>query len=117
MLLAKVLAKNYWRKEFNWKPTENGFEGKVIAKSNAALVIGDKVFDIEGKYPYVYDLAEEWYKSTRLPFVFAAWTANKECRLIHPNEIKKIIDNGMNTLNTHNFLFIEKGEKSKLINV
>ncbi|RYY29846.1 MAG: radical SAM protein, partial [Sphingobacteriaceae bacterium] len=31
----------------------------------------------KNQYKYVYDLAEIWQKMTGLPFVFAAWIANK----------------------------------------
>jgi chorismate dehydratase len=33
--------------------------------------------DIYYQYPYRYDLAEAWMAHTGLPFVFAAWVANR----------------------------------------
>jgi FkbM family methyltransferase len=47
---------------------------------------------------------------------YEAWTADKECRAIHPDEIERVVESGMDTLHTHNFLFIEEGKKSELFN-
>ncbi len=77
VLLAKVLSKFYWGKEFNWKNTCNDFQNKSIKGNTAGVVIGDRVFDIENKYKYSYDLSGEWYKFTGLPFVFAVWASTK----------------------------------------
>lgn len=75
--LAKVLAKFYWQKEFNWENTCSNFENKSIKGTTAGVVIGDRVFAMENKFCYKYDLSEEWFNFTRLPFVFAVWAANK----------------------------------------
>lgn len=73
--LAKVLLKHYWKT----KPlfVEDG-------KADAFVEIGDRTFGKKGSYPFVYDLAGEWKSFTGLPFVFAAWTANKP---LHPEFI------------------------------
>jgi len=76
VLLAKVLAKFYWKKSFNWENTCNDFQNVSIQGKTAGIVIGDRVFDIENKFRYIYDLSEEWYNFTRLPFVFAVWATN-----------------------------------------
>ncbi len=78
VLLAKILAKFYWKKEFNWENTDDGFQNNSIKGATAGVVIGDRVFDIEKKYKYSYDLSEEWYKFTGLPFVFAVWASTKK---------------------------------------
>jgi cyclic dehypoxanthinyl futalosine synthase len=44
-----------------------------VGGTRAALVIGDPALAVEGKYPHVLDLADEWRAWTGLPFVFAAW--------------------------------------------
>ena len=77
VLLAKVLAEFYWKKEFSWENTCNDFQNKSIKGNTAGVVIGDRVFDIEKKYKYSYDLSEEWFKFTGLPFVFAVWASTK----------------------------------------
>lgn len=78
VLLSKVLAKFYWKKEFNWENTCNDFQNKSIKGKTAGVVIGDRVFDIEKRYKYIYDLSEEWFKFTGLPFVFAVWVSTAE---------------------------------------
>ncbi len=75
--LAQVLAIKYWGINPEWFMGQDGFEKQVINGTTGAVVIGDKTFDVENKYPYQYDLAAEWHKFTGLPFVFAVWVANK----------------------------------------
>lgn len=75
--LAQVLLKNYWKKEVNFIPADSNFETKING-TTAAVVIGDRAFIQRKKCKYVYDLAEAWIDFTGLPFVFAAWVANKE---------------------------------------
>lgn len=78
VLLTKVLAKFYWKKNFKWENTCNDFQHVSIHGSTAGIVIGDRVFEIENNFRYIYDLSEEWYNFTKLPFVFAVWAANKK---------------------------------------
>ncbi|MCE5346660.1 MAG: menaquinone biosynthesis protein [Bacteroidales bacterium] len=75
--LAKILAKNAWKKEFIWKETSEDFDFINIADDEAIVLIGDRCFEYENRYRYGTDLAEEWYKYTGLPFAFACWTSNK----------------------------------------
>lgn len=77
VLLAKVLAKFYWKKNFMWKNTCNDFQNISIKGNTAGVVIGDRVFDIENRFKYNYDLSEEWFNFTGLPFVFAVWAATQ----------------------------------------
>jgi len=46
-----------------------------LAKNEAVLMIGDKVFAHENKFAYTCDLGSAWKKYTGLPFVFALWVA------------------------------------------
>lgn len=48
---------------------------------------------------------------------YEAWTADKQCRIIHPDEIEQIVRSGINTLYIHNFLFIEKGKKHEFFDM
>ena len=75
--LVRVLSKNFWKIDPQWIKAEADYENK-ISGTTAAVIIGDRTFGLEGKYEYVYDLAEEWQKFTQLPFVFACWVANKK---------------------------------------
>lgn len=77
VMLAKVLCKNYWNIMPAFVSAEAGFENKIKGK-DAAVVIGDRCFALNGTFPYEYDLAFEWKKYTKLPFVFAAWVSNKK---------------------------------------
>lgn len=75
--LVQVLAQNYWNINPDFINAQAGFENMIEADT-AAVLIGDRTFNIQGKYEYVYDLALEWKNFTGLPFVFAAWVANKK---------------------------------------
>ena len=75
--LAKVLLKNFWKADDLMIIEGAGDYGKSKDPYTAFVQIGDRTFGKKGQYPYVYDLAEEWQKFTGLPFVFAAWIANK----------------------------------------
>lgn len=75
--LTKVLAKNYWKREFKWVNTSKGFDFLNIGSDEAVILIGDQCFEYENNYRYKIDLAGEWVKFSGLPFVFACWTANK----------------------------------------
>ncbi len=76
--LARILAKNAWKREFTWKNTYTGFDFLHIPENEAVVLIGDKCFKYENCFSLRMDLAEEWYKLTHLPFAFACWTANKK---------------------------------------
>jgi chorismate dehydratase len=88
--LVKVLAKKHWNISPAWMNAEIGFEDKI--KDNVAgVVIGDRAFSLKSKYKYVFDLSEEWFKMTALPFVFATWVANKPI----DNEFIKTFNNAL----------------------
>ncbi len=74
--LAKVLLKNYWKVEPQLITGAVDYEQSADPKT-AFVQIGDRTFGKKEKYQFVYDLSEEWQKFTGLPFVFAAWIANK----------------------------------------
>ncbi len=74
--LVQVLAKHYWKINPLFEAGDLDYETK-ITNTTAAVIIGDRTFELVGKYKYEYDLAEEWNKFTHLPFVFACWVANK----------------------------------------
>lgn len=75
--LVKVLAKFYWQIKPVFTDAKEGFE-KLIEGNTAAVIIGDRCFEMNGKFGYEYDLSAEWKKFTGMPFVFAAWISNKE---------------------------------------
>jgi chorismate dehydratase len=69
--LAKVLLKFYFKKEVE-------FVNDQAAGADAIILIGDRTFGRKDEFGYAYDMGEEWMKFTGLPFVYAAWVANKE---------------------------------------
>lgn len=75
--LIRILAARHWKVQWEFLPASEGFESRDIEGEKAGVCIGDKVFDIENRYSYRYDLAEEWIRMTGLPFVFAAWATRK----------------------------------------
>jgi len=76
-MLTRLLAKEFWKISPEWLSTTKEDEARQLQPGEAKVIIGDRVFLAEGKYPYSYDAAEEWKKWTGLPFVFATWTANR----------------------------------------
>ncbi len=105
--LARVLLKNFWKispdliidaADYTTSPNP----------TTAFVQIGDRTFGKKDQFKYVYDLAEEWHRFTGLPFVFAAWIANKPVPANFIAEfniaLKKGLDNRaelLKTLPTH----------------
>lgn len=75
--LAKVLLKHYWKISPGVEDAKENFRD-YIKGTTAGVVIGDRAFEQRKQSPYIYDLAEAWIQMTGLPFVFAAWIANKK---------------------------------------
>jgi chorismate dehydratase len=99
VLLAKVLARFYWEKQFQWENTCNDFQNVSIGGKTAGVVIGDRVFNIENRFRFVYDLSEEWQKFTGLPFVFAVWAANKKIEPAFEREFNSALELGLKAIN------------------
>jgi chorismate dehydratase len=75
--LAQLLFEKHWKKDVVFKPaTENYIE--YINGTTAGVIIGDRALKQLTNFEYIYDLAGGWKEYTGLPFVFAAWIANKE---------------------------------------
>ncbi len=62
---------------------------------DAFLLIGDKVFGYEGRFPYVYDMADAWCEMTGLPFVFAAWIARNGVPQRHIDRLNEALAYGV----------------------
>ena len=75
--LARVLIENYWKLQVVFEEAKENFR-EEIKGTTAAVVIGDRAFEQRKISAYKYDLAEAWIAFTGLPFVFAAWVANKQ---------------------------------------
>lgn len=75
--LLKVLLKEYWNIEPTLVDATPGYQ-QNIKGTTAGLVIGDRALLQRQYSPYIFDLAAAWQTMTGLPFVFAAWVANKQ---------------------------------------
>lgn len=69
--LAQVLLKFYFKTEFTVTTDQD-------AETDAIVLIGDRTFGKKDDYNFAYDMGEEWMNFTGLPFVYAAWVANRE---------------------------------------
>jgi chorismate dehydratase len=74
--LAKVLLAQYWNKEVEFIDATEGYINQ-IAGTTAGVIIGDRALSSLSRFNHIYDLALAWKQYTGLPFVFAAWVANK----------------------------------------
>ena len=67
--LVQILFREWWR-------VEPGEYVNTDEPNDALVLIGDTALQARDRlpgYPYRYDLGEEWYRHTGLPFVFATW--------------------------------------------
>lgn len=74
-ILVQVLAKYAWNINPIFEMGKVGYE--LENDDSARVIIGDRALTLASQFEYVYDLASEWHKTFGLPFVFAAWVANK----------------------------------------
>jgi chorismate dehydratase len=74
--LAKILFKQYWKKEVEFLTATEGYMDHING-TTAGIIIGDRALASLDKYEHIYDLGSAWKAYTGLPFVFAAWVANK----------------------------------------
>jgi chorismate dehydratase len=76
------LLKNHWKRlaqpegGVQFIQADENYISKIKG-TTAGLIIGDRAFEQLNNFAHIYDLAEEWKSFTGLPFVFAAWVANK----------------------------------------
>ncbi len=75
--LLQVLLKDHWKIKPQLIAASPGFE-TLINGNTAGLVIGDRALMQRKISKYIFDLGTAWKEMTGLPFVFAAWVANKE---------------------------------------
>jgi chorismate dehydratase len=74
--LAKVLFSKYWKKEVEFLIATEGYINE-ISGTTAGVIIGDRALASLNRFVHIYDLGLAWKAHTGLPFVFAAWVANK----------------------------------------
>lgn len=62
----------------------------MLAKCDAALLIGDPALTVSRSQYLIYDLAEEWHRLTGKSFVFAFWAVRKAALAEAPTELAHI---------------------------
>lgn len=94
VLLTRLIISNF----FNINPVYK--TGKVDSvnpgQGQAVLMIGDKVFNRENDFLVRLDLAAEWKKWTKLPFVFAVWVAKPHVPEAVLADLEKMLSFGVN---------------------
>ncbi|MCE3225984.1 MAG: menaquinone biosynthesis protein [Bacteroidetes bacterium] len=97
--LTKILFKFFWKLQPQFTEAKPGFE-KNVSGTNANVVIGDRTFELNGKFKYEFDLAEEWKKFTGLPFVFAVWVSNEKLDPKFISEFNSVLKSGVDQCKT-----------------
>ena len=77
--LTRVLCAKHWQIEPSFTPAEPDLDA-MLARGDAALVIGDPAFEIDPVKRGVtkIDLGAEWKAMTGLPFVYAMWVGRAD---------------------------------------
>lgn len=70
--LTKVLFEKFWGGGKTYAPMAPNLE-LMLAKCEAALLIGDPALQVDRSRYQTLDLADEWIRLTGKPFVFAFW--------------------------------------------
>lgn len=70
--LAEILLKRYFKQKIEMVDFQS------VERPDAAVVIGDRALCADPAPAGDVDLAEAWYKWTKLPFVFAVWAVRKD---------------------------------------
>ena len=96
--LARLLLNDYWKKSVNYIDAKGeDFRNKIVG-TTAGVVIGDRALEQRIRSKYIYDLGEAWKDYTGLPFVFAAWIANKNLPQQFIKEFDKANSIGLHSL-------------------
>lgn len=96
--LARILLKEYWEKEVVFVDATGEDYRKQIQGTTAGVVIGDRALEQRLYSPYIYDLGQAWKEHTGLPFVFAAWIANKKLPASFENKFNEANKKGLQNI-------------------
>lgn len=75
--LVKLIFREFLKREPEWTTTAPNIE-EMLAKNDAALIIGDPGMGFRRRGLNVWDLAGLWQQHTGLGFVFAMWMVRDE---------------------------------------
>lgn len=95
--LTQLLAKEFWKISPKYMAAKPGFESEVH-DTNAAVIIGDRAFEWNGKYNFEWDLSQQWQLHTGLPFVFAAWVTTKALPSTFIQEFNATLKHGIENI-------------------
>jgi chorismate dehydratase len=92
-MTSRELLKYLLREVYGVEPNFHYYllkENDLPANPKALLAIGDDALKLlhSRRFPFVYDLAEEWFNLTGLPFVFAVWAVRKDSFREKEEEVK-----------------------------
>ncbi len=96
--LTRILCKQWWQIKPQFNEALPGYEHQIRGTS-AAVVIGDRTFQMNGKFPFEYDLADEWKNMTGLPFVFGAWVSTRALNAAFISEFNAVLKYGIDGCN------------------
>lgn len=78
VVLAQLVARELRKgRAIELRPGDTRFLEREVHGAVGALVIGDRALELRARYPHVIDLGAAWKSWTGLPFVFAAWIAQR----------------------------------------
>ncbi|MBL0070840.1 MAG: menaquinone biosynthesis protein [Bacteroidetes bacterium] len=95
--LTRILAKEFWKINPEWKAGETGFENQIQGNT-AGVVIGDRSLKMRDSFQYVYDLSEEWFKFTNMPFVFACWVTSQQLDIDFVDRLNSVFAAGIEAI-------------------
>jgi chorismate dehydratase len=77
VVLLHILFEKYWGGTRKFSSLSPNLESMLLS-NDAALLIGDPALKVDRSRYRTWDLAEEWIRFTRKPFVFAFWAVRDE---------------------------------------
>ena len=105
--LVKILLARQWKREPDYLEAKPDLPA-MLEQADAALLIGDPALRFLLHAPgmplpalenlHIYDLAEEWWRLTGLPFVFAVWAVRPE-KLRRPQERRRLVKTFLDSRN------------------
>jgi chorismate dehydratase len=78
VVLAQLLAAHLRKgRPIALSPADHARIEREVSGKTGAVVIGDRALEVRGRYSHVLDMGAAWKDWTGLPFVFAAWIAQR----------------------------------------
>lgn len=110
VLLVQILLNKYWKVNPWIIKGGEGYENQIYGKTGG-LIIGDRAFNLDKKFGYIYDLGYYWKMMTDLPFVFAVWVQNGNIDKEMEEQIDRIFSQGIQKIEQYNIRFPSLSKK------